>query len=458
MLDLSKLVSNNDTLRTITDLFDEETYLVGGCIRDMLLGNTPQDLDVVTFGDVWQKARQIGERFASKAFWMDKDRGVVRIALKEYGQTIDVCSPKGADLVEDLKKRDITINAMGFDVSSGELIDPAGGLLDLGHGVIRIISEENLKDDPLRVIRCLRFSVMLGFAIVESTNTLLKKHASAVLSVSPERIKQEFLKALSCPYGARFFSLMDRVGLLEMLFGSEQGMGSRGTRPALILAFEMDGLLYDAEKLLPGSRQALDNEVEAGLTRAGFLRLAAVLYGIGRSLSIHEPADFSADLDRTIEYVLRSANTFFGSLRFSTSAKETAKRIISCQAILHDMLVRQAQSGGSIHTICRAADPFLPEVLLLARAGVCGHGVPLTTDQEASRMKDLIERIWAYQTHTYLEHKHTPLISGEDVIHTLGVTPGPQVGRILHIIEMARADGALHTRKEALEFLTTIDL
>ncbi len=248
---------------------------------------------------------------------------------------------------------------------------------------------------------------------------------------------------------------MDRVGLLEMLFGSRQGLGSRGTRPALILAFEMDGLLYDAQKLLPGSRQALAIEVEAGLTRAGLLRLVAVLSGIGRSLSIHETADFSADLDRTTEYVLHGADAFFGSLRFSAGANATAKRIISCQAILHDMLVRQDLSGGSIHTICRAADPFLPEVLLLARAGVCG---PLATDVEASRMKELIERIWAYQRHTYLEHKRTPLISGEDVIQTLGITPGPQVGRILHIIEMARADGALHTRRDALEYLSAIEL
>jgi hypothetical protein len=338
MHDLSKLVSNNNTLRTITDLFAEGTYLVGGCIRDMLLGNKPSDFDVVTFGDVWQKARQIGERFASKAFWMDKDRGVVRIALKEHEQTIDVSSPKGADLVEDLKKRDITINAMGFDVTAGELIDPTGGLEDLDHGVIRLISEENLKDDPLRVIRCIRFSVMLGFAIVESSAVLLKKHASTVRTASPERVKQEFMKALNYPYGARFFSLMDRAGLMEILFArdysSGQPLGLTGARQGLIMACEMDGLIYDAHKLIPGSTEPLIQEVEAGLSRAGLLRLVTVLYGMGLSRSIHESTAGTDPLSLAVEQAALGANVFFRAFRFSSNANVMAKRIIACQALV----------------------------------------------------------------------------------------------------------------------------
>jgi hypothetical protein len=73
-------------------------------------------------------------------------------------------------------------------------------------------------------------------------------------------------------------------------------------------------------------------------------------------------------------------------------------------------------------------------------------------------MKELIEKAWSYHTHTYRVHKRSPLISGEDVMNTLGLTPGPQVGKVLHIIEKARADGVLHTRRDALDYLLTIDL
>ncbi len=462
MHDLSKLVSSNNTLRTITDLFTEGTYLVGGCVRDMLLGIEPSDFDVVTFCDVWQKARQIGDRLASTTFWMDKDRGVVRIALKDYDLTIDVASPKGADLVEDLKKRDITINAMGFDVSAGELVDPTGGLSDLGHGVIRIISEENLKDDPLRAVRCVRFSVMLGFAIVESSAALLKKHASKVKTVSPERVKQECMKALSYPYGARFFSLMDRVGLMGMLFArdssSGQSQGLTGSRPALIMAFEMDGLIYDVHKLLAGIDDMLTLEVETGLSRAALLRLVTVLYGMGFPWSTHEGTAGTGAVSLAIEQCARGANAFCRSFRFSSNALQMVQRTIACQAMVHDILIRKDLSGSLLHTLCSAADPFLPEVLLLARARLSWNGAAMETAREGSRMKELMEKAWSYHTHTYLEHKRSPLMSGEDVMNALGLPPGPQVGKVLHIIEMARADGVVHTRREALDYLLSIDL
>jgi len=464
MHDLSKLVSNNSTLRIITDLFADRTYLVGGCIRDMLLGNKPSDFDVVTFCDVWQKARQIGERLESKAFWMDKNRGVVRIALKGSGQTMDVSSPKGADFVEDLKRRDITINAMGFDVAAGELIDPVGGLSDLGHGVIRIISEENLKDDPLRVIRCVRFSAMLGFAIVESTAALLRKHASRVRTVSPERVKQEFMKALNCPYGARFFSLMDSVGLMEILFArdfsSGEGLGLTSGRSALIMAFEMDGLIYDAQRLLPGIGEALALEMESGLSRAGLLRLVTVLYGMGVPWSIDESTKGTQPFPSSDKQCARAAHAFCRSFRFSSNAITMARRVIACQATVHDILRRKDLSARAFHNLCDAAEPFLPEVLLLARARVfgAGHGAREYKGVEGSRVKELLDSAWIYYRDTYQAHKRSPLINGEDVMNTLGLAPGPQVGKVLHIIEMARADGTVHTRSDAFDCLHTIDL
>ena len=137
-----------------------------------------------------------------------------------------------------------------------------------------------------------------------------------------------------------------------------------------------------------------------------------------------------------------------------------ASGVIACQAIVHEMLIHQELSGSSLHARCRAADPFLPEVLLLACACVSGHGAPRNNvpSPGVSRMKELMDKVWSYQTHTYLVHKDSPLLSGEDVMNTLGLTPGQQVGNVLRIIEMARADGTLHTRRDALDYLLTIDL
>lgn len=460
MHDLSNLVSSNETLRNLTDLFAEKTYLVGGCIRDMLLGHKPSDFDIVTFCDVWRTALQIADRFACTAFWMDKERGVARIAIHGSGQTIDISSPKGADICADLKKRDITINAMGFDANAGEIIDPLHGIDDLRHGVIRVVSEENLRDDPLRIIRCLRFSVMLGFAVADATDGMLKKYAPEVKTVSAERIKQEFMKALAYPCGSRFFSLMDRAGLIEPLFihgvSSIMGMDVSCIRPALTMTCEMDGLIYDAYNLLPGIGQTLETEVETGLSRTGLLRLITFLYGMGLSRDREEDSFGAPVSDLTTEQHIRSAQAFCGSLKFSAHATKAVKRIMSCQDHAQAILVHKDPTGAELHRLCEEAYPYLPEVLLLARASLSRKNAHMGRVKESSGVPERMDTAWSYHEDTYQVHMQFPLLNGDDVIHTLGLSPGPDVGRVLRMVETARAEGIVSSRGEALEYLRTI--
>ncbi|HRR70418.1 MAG TPA: hypothetical protein P5146_14090, partial [Desulfomonilia bacterium] len=96
MHDLSRIVSDNDIIERIEDILPGRTYLVGGCIRDMLLGRVPTDLDLVTFDPVEDLARGIAERLKSRPFWMGEKRGVMRIVLKPKGVSIDISMPKGA--------------------------------------------------------------------------------------------------------------------------------------------------------------------------------------------------------------------------------------------------------------------------------------------------------------------------------------------------------------------------
>lgn len=454
MHDLSNLVSSNEILKKIRDICSENTYLVGGCIRDMLLGRNPSDFDIVTFCDVWPMARQIAGRFASTAFWMDRERGVARIALGGSGDTIDVSAPKGVDICSDLKQRDITINAIGFDVSTGDIIDPTGGINDLHHGIIRIISEENLCRDPLRVIRCLRFSVMLGFALTATTDTLLRKHADKVVTVSAERIKQEFLKALACHGGARFFSLMNRTGLIEQIFfhDSSFSSGYHVTYPALTMTCEMDGLIYDAPRLLPGIGQMFETQVEAGLTRAGNLRLATFLYGLGQSRDTGrndgEAEIFCVTPDQNVHAAVESLR----ALKFSRSAINAEKRILSCQARASDIFTHDDMGMSDLHRLCEEAYPYLPEVLLLATASV------FMSSGEKYTCIERMGRAWSYHKNTYEKHRKAPLITGDDVMQTLGVSPGPAVGKALRTVESARAQGLVLSRDEALDYLLTITI
>jgi len=453
MHDLSRLVSSNGTLSAIEDLFPKETYLVGGCVRDMLLGKDPQDFDIVTFSDVGTLAEKISQRLSSSAFWMDKKRGVVRISRKG-SNTIDISSPKGKDIESDLRKRDITINAMGYDLCDKKFIDPVCGLADLDHGVIRLVSEENLRDDPARLVRCLRFSVVLGFPVAASTVALLKKHASRLRTVSAERVKQEFIKALCGPNGSSFFALMETTGLIDALFPNiryqDISMALRGLRSALFLAREIDGLVYDAEKLLPGSSQELAQEVEAGLSRACVLRLAVFVSGI---LHFHPTGLSGRGPDSTVfitELGILNAAEICSSLRFSSRAVSTIKLTLASQKLAQEILSQRKLPIRAVHLLCEVSSSCLPEVLLLALAWKRSAG---EATFEHDSLKEKIQALWSHFLDIYQVHKQSLLIDGNDIMQTLDISAGPVVGRLLQEVQTARAEGIVNTREEAIEHL-----
>ena len=176
MPDQWTIAKDNEVIRRISLSLDESDYLVGGSVRDLLLGKIPVDYDILTFGNVWDKAVSLAAGFGSKPFWMDEGRGIARIVSRE-GITLDVCAPKGTTLNEDLLNRDITINAIALNLSKMEIHDPANGANDLNKKVIRAVSEKGFADDALRTLRCLRFSAVLEFAIEEKTSELIEKYA-----------------------------------------------------------------------------------------------------------------------------------------------------------------------------------------------------------------------------------------------------------------------------------------
>ncbi len=278
MHDLFNAVSKNKLLKGILPHLPRQTYLVGGCVRDLMLGAVPSDFDLVTFGTSMDLARQLGAILGGKAFFMDQERQVARVALKHGDLTIDVSPPKGNDIEADLLERDITINAMALDPFSGTLIDPLGGQQDLQEKRIRLIAEKNLQDDPLRGLRCLRFSVQLGFSLDRLTMEVIRKNAETLGVIAPERIKYEFLKVLMCPASATFFSLLVDAGYTHVLF--KDMVDEDRLRLSLELLSGVELLLSDAPSYLPGIKDPFADELEHGFTRSGALRLAGFFAGM----------------------------------------------------------------------------------------------------------------------------------------------------------------------------------
>ncbi|HPX19557.1 MAG TPA: hypothetical protein PKW43_12360 [Deltaproteobacteria bacterium] len=450
MHDLSRTVSSNEILKQIEDLFPQGTYLVGGCIRDMLLGRVPLDFDLVTYAPVADLAGRIAGRLGARPFWMDERRGVIRIALKSSGASIDISEPKGLSIEEDLRSRDLTINAMAYDIAHRRFIDPLGGFHDLSCGTIRIVSEENLLNDPLRGLRAVRFSVTLDFAMHEETSRMIKQHARRLKGVSGERIRQEILQALRTVHGADFLRLLTWNALVPVLFAPyfpEQDHGGDHQHALLLSVIpacqELDGIIYACDALMPGCLSSLTEETESRVQRGALLRLASFLLGLEGLRSGHlqsRESEISAR-DRSME---GRAMDLCSSLRFSTRSARTIRSLLAREKRTREFLAQRNPSVLDIHRFCENTAQQLPETLLLSLSRV---------QTQESFPRQTVARIWEYYCTTYQEHKKNPLVSGSDVAGVLGGGAGPEVGKWLQTIEEARARGEVRTRGEAMDFL-----
>jgi hypothetical protein len=216
-LQLPQLARRGRVRELVEELFaGEEAWIVGGAVRDELLGRPLVDLDVAC-REPEASARKYASRSGGAPFPLSERHGAWRVALDE-GRTVDFTPLRGG-IDGDLATRDFTINAIALPVGGGEPVDPTGGRDDLALRVLRAVREEIFQDDPLRLLRAVRLEDELGFRLAPMTEELLRRDSALVTQPAGERILGE-LERLS----PRGFRRLDELGLLEPLGGSLGGI------------------------------------------------------------------------------------------------------------------------------------------------------------------------------------------------------------------------------------------
>ncbi len=213
------------------------TALVGGAVRDGLLGRLTArpDLDLVVPVDAIDLARRLGRKLGGSCVVLDQERSIARLVLQ--GWTIDLARCAGEDLAADLARRDFTANAIALPLEGAtpsgrgstadlQLVDPCGGLPDLAAGRLVAISEANLLDDPLRLLRGVRLACELAFSIAPATWELIRRHRQRITAVAGERVLAELERLAAAPEGHRGLELALEAGLLQP-WGAADGSGPR---------------------------------------------------------------------------------------------------------------------------------------------------------------------------------------------------------------------------------------
>jgi len=459
-----------------------KSYLVGGFVRDMLLGRETADIDIAVATDALKIAPEIAAAIGGKYFPLDEANGVGRIVLTSQETApakgrleLDIATLQGS-IEQDLSRRDFTIDAMAIDLESiiqshPQLIDPFGGLNDLRQRVIRAVSETAFESDAIRLLRAVRLAAELDFSIDKETESQIYHHADLLASVAGERVREELLRLLAIPNSGQLLFYLDDLGLLMVMFpemaetmGVEQPKEhfwnvfdhSKQTVVALEFLRCQGGWGYASKEALavvPWSArlaQHFDQEVSQGSTRRSLLKMSAFLHDVAK------PQTKAFDEKGRMRFLGHAAEgaaiavDILERLRFSTREIKAVETAIEHHLRPGQMGQNELPTNRAIYRYFRATGETGIDVLFLSLAdhlATRGANFNLAAWQEHANMVDYV-LIKHFEEEG--EGALPKLVDGHDLINTFGMSPGPRVGEILEMVREAQAAGELTTREEAL--------
>ncbi|MGH3992060.1 MAG: HDIG domain-containing metalloprotein, partial [Pseudonocardiaceae bacterium] len=295
---LAHRLAEAEPVRTVRDALGDmpgRAWLVGGVVRDALLGRPLGDVDVAVDGDPQAAARAIAKGVGGPVFPLSEEFGAWRAIDRERGFSCDVSPLQGATIEEDLSRRDFTVNSVAVPLEGGDPIDPAGGIGDLEAGVLRVLGPDAYAVDPLRPLRLVRLHAELGLAPDRETERLTGNAAARLTEPSPERVFAELRRLVIAPGAVAGLELAERLGVLAAVLpeiaalrGVEQSRFHHldvyeHTLEVLRRQIELEGRLDELfGELGPPLRTLLDEPLADGLTRLQALRLGALFHDVAK--------------------------------------------------------------------------------------------------------------------------------------------------------------------------------
>jgi putative nucleotidyltransferase with HDIG domain len=440
--------------------------LVGGAVRDGLLGRSSVDVDTAVAAGALELARNVAARLDGHLVILDDERGTARVLA--FGHRLDVANFRAPTLAADLAGRDFTVNALGVPLDEllgagrAPIVDPTGGLADLRARRLRLASREALDDDPLRALRGVRLEASLGFSLDAGARRAIRKGAGWLARVSAERVRDELLAILALDGSARVFRRLDVLRMLPVVLPEVEPMRStEQPAPHRFPVLEhslraMDGadrVLRRLGDLAPhGADLAahMAREVAGGIVRGQVLRLAALLHDISKP----ETRRLIDGRIRFFEHDLIGAERVAAiGARWRLPARVSA---LLERLVRHHLRPMHLEQAGQVtrrarYRFFRDLGEDARDLLLLAlvdAAAVRGES-PLALWRRARLIRDLL-RGWQEEQ---ASRAARPLLRGEDVMQHFGLVPGPRVGRLLERAREAQALGLVGSPEEALAFL-----
>lgn len=462
-------------------------YVVGGLVRDVLLGRSTADIDIAVAADALEIAPRVADILGGKYVLLDRVNRVGRVVLVDEaapatgGQwELDFSTLEG-DIKADLARRDFTIDAMAADLSKSagdrpevQLIDPFDGWDDLHQGVVRTVTKTAFESDPARLLRAVRLAAELGFGISQETEALIRRCSCLIAGVRGERVREELLRLLAVPWAGGILSYLDELGLLTAVvpeLAQTKGVGQPKehfwdvfthcvkTVAAVDFLLRQGEWEYAGEDVLAAApwsealAQHFALEVSGGSTRRELLKLAALLHDIAKPQTRAIEADGRMHFLGHAKEGAAKAVGILERLRFS--GKET--KLVEDMVRHHLRPMQMSQEGlpsrRAIYRYFRETGDDGIDILFLSLADHLATRGPLLTLTGWQQHAGIADYILGQRFQEETLTGPPRLVDGYDLLNIFGMSPGPEIGKLLEAVREAQASGEVGNREEALAYL-----
>lgn len=393
-------------------LLPDNAYLVGGSVRDALLGRRPDylDLDFVLSERAIETARSIAQHYGAGFVVLDADHQIARVVFENA--TVDFAQQVGNSLETDLHRRDFTVNAIAYHPHSETLLDPLNGHLDLQKQTLRMIAPNNLAEDPLRLLRAYRQAAQLGFKVDGATQETIRTLAQLINQVAAERVRGELDCLLSLPEGTPLLQLAWQDGLLHRW------------------------LPHVTQKQLTALKDIDHTFASLELTWSDYADLLTSWVREQTVPGLHRSWLKAAKLSQMVSMDPETAEAEMSYLKYSRAEQQAVLAILKGWLYLQNTCVDELSRRQQYMLFKASGSSFLAIALLGLAQGCPEH-----------TMTSLIRQ---YLTPDDPVAHPQPLLSGRDLMQHLQLRPGPQIGELLEAIQITQAEGKITTRQEAL--------
>ena len=451
-----------DPLDALVGAVDGGAWLVGGAVRDRLLGRATTDYDVALQHSPEAIARALAREASGHAFALSEEFGAWRVVARDHSWQLDLLPLGGGSIEDDLAVRDFTVNALAEPLGGGELVDPFGGLADLEAKLLRMVSPEAFERDPLRALRLARLSCELGFAIESDTAAAAALNAGGLTRVAPERVFAELKRIVTAERALDGLEQMDKLGVtgvvlpeLGELRGVEQSAFHHldvhdHTRAVLAEAIALERDPEPASGPHAGAvRELLSEPLADELTRGGALRFGALFHDIAK------PQTRAVTNEGRVTFIghdsagAELSAVVLARLRASERLCQHVAALTRCHLRLGFLVHEAPLSRRAIYSYLRATEPVQVDVIALSvadRLATRGEG----SERAIARHLDLA-RVLVGEALQWRVDPPRPPLRGDELARELRLAPGPELGRILQQLEEASFAREIETREQALE-------